>query len=199
LRSKLNPSDPYQRIKQFIHASSFLDQYKEWWIKERPLSVSDVEFGVLVLRISSYAAEFLPSPSCTVDNINGITLTEIRDICSELGNSLARATLTLDWKGSLVRVQHTLFASLKFSCNARTDKFWEGIAHATHAAQKVGLHTDANNKNMDDGGRTELEIEIRRRTLCNLYILDRYDWLPLTNSRQFLIWFPTSHPTDERP
>jgi hypothetical protein len=148
-----------------------LVQYQEWWTKERPLSVADVEFGALILRVCSYAAEFLPSPSHTVDSIHGMSLLEIRDTCGEIGDSLAGACLVLDWKGSLTRVQHSLFAALKFSCNGRTDKFWEGITYATQAAQKVGLHTEASN--LGDGGFTELEKEMRRRTYCNLYILDR--------------------------
>lgn len=157
-------------MKQLIHAPSFLFRYQQWWLKEKPLSVADIEFAVLILRICLYAAQFLPSPSHTVDSISSLTLREIRHVCTELGNSLAKACVALDWKGSLVRVQHLLFVAIKSSCEGRTDQFWEGIAFASQAAQKAGIHRDS----FDPGNKSwELEKEMRRRVLCSLYILDR--------------------------
>ncbi|CBF76151.1 hypothetical protein AN5071.2 [Aspergillus nidulans FGSC A4] len=67
------------------------------------------------LRVSAYTAHFLPSPSHTVDSIGGVSLTDIRNTCSNVGDSLAQACLSLDWEGSLVRVQYTLFLALRFS------------------------------------------------------------------------------------
>ncbi|KAL4740431.1 hypothetical protein BDV11DRAFT_214426 [Aspergillus similis] len=159
-------------MKQIIHTPSFLAQYQLWWTKNRPLPVRDVEFAVLILRVSVYAAYFLPSPSHTVNSIGGVSLTEIRNICSDVGDSLAQACLSLDWKGSLVRVQHTLFLALKFSCEGRTDRFWEGLAASSRAAQKAGIHADAPLPGMD--GVQNLEREIERRTLCSLYVLDSH-------------------------
>jgi hypothetical protein len=55
-------------MKQVIYAPGFLMRYQQWRIKDRSLeSVDDAEFTALVLRICAYAAQFLPSPSHTVD------------------------------------------------------------------------------------------------------------------------------------
>lgn len=155
-------------MKQVIYAPGFLMRYQQWRIKDRTVeSVDDAEFTALVLRICAYAEQFLPSPSHTVDGICSPSLSHIRDTCSCVGDSLAEACLALDWKGSLVRVQHILFSALKSSCEGRTDKFWGAIGHASQAAQKAGIYTDT--RLFGDG----LEKEMRRRTFCSLYVLDR--------------------------
>ncbi|KAL4745606.1 hypothetical protein BDW72DRAFT_186415 [Aspergillus terricola var. indicus] len=159
-------------MKQVIHAPSFLAEYQLWWTKNQPLPVRDVEFAVLILRVSVYAAHFLPSTSHTVESIGGVSLADIRNTCSDVGDSLAQACLSLDWKGSLVRVQHTLFLALKFSCEGRTDRFWEGLAASSRAAQKAGIHAVAPLLGLD--GAQNLEREIERRTLCSLYVLDSH-------------------------
>ena len=138
---------------------------------DRPLSIAAIEFAVLILRICSYAAQFLPSHSHTVDRISGLSLPDIRNTCNEVGNSLAKACVALDWKGSLVRVQHLLFVAVKSSCEGRTDQFWEGIGAASQAAQKAGIQRDRSDSGNNDW---ELEKEMRRRVFCSLYILDRY-------------------------
>lgn len=158
-------------MKQIIHAPSFLTHYQAWWTKDRPLPVGDIEFAVLILRICSYSVQFLPSPSHPIDGIYGIPLSDICNTCSDIGNSLAKACLALDWKGSLVRVQHILFAALKFSCEGRQDRFWEELGCASRAAQKAGMHVGGSI--VKDDGTHELEKEIRRRTFCSLYVLDR--------------------------
>ncbi|OJZ85801.1 hypothetical protein ASPFODRAFT_135656 [Aspergillus luchuensis CBS 106.47] len=159
-------------MKQIIHPPSFLTHYQQWWVKKWPLSLEEIEFAALILRIGAYSAHFLPSPIHTSDRIHGQPLSEVRNTCSDIGDELARACLALDWKGSLVRVQHVLFASLKFSCEGRTDKFWEGIASACSAAQKAGIHTVAPVPGEDSS--QVLEKEMRRRTLCGLYVLDSH-------------------------
>lgn len=158
-------------MKQLIHAPNFLMHYQEWWTKDRPLSVGDIEFATLILRICSYASQFLPSPSHTIDRIGGLPLSDIRNACSDVGDSLAKTCVVLDWKGSLVRVQHILFAAIKLSCEGRTDKFWEEIASASRAAQKAGIHRDV--PSLENDGAQELEKEMRRRIFCSLYVLDR--------------------------
>lgn len=160
-------------MKQIIHLPSFLTQYHQWRTKERPLTaVSDFEFTVLVLRICAYSAQFLPSPSETIDKIRGLPLFDIRKICSDVGERLAGACLTLEWKGSPVRVQHILFSALMSSCEGRTDKFWEQIGLASQAAQKAGLHADL--PGSDGIATLEWEREMRHRVFCSLYVLDRY-------------------------
>ncbi|KAL4942104.1 hypothetical protein BDV06DRAFT_193121, partial [Aspergillus oleicola] len=159
-------------MKQLVHVPSFLTHYQRWWTESNPLSVRHTEFAVLIIRICAYAAQFLPSISHPADSINGLSVPQIRRTCIELGNSLSESCLTLDWKGSLVRAQHILFAALNSSCEGRTDKFWEGIASASRAAQKAGLHTASSVSASGDAG--QFEKEMQRRTFCNLYLLDSH-------------------------
>lgn len=164
-------------MKQIVHVPVFLTHYHQWWKKSKPSLVADVEFATLILRICSYATQFLPSPTHNIDQISGHPLSDIRNTCSNIGDNLAKLCETLDWRGSLFRVQHILFAALQISCEGRTDQFWEGIASASRAAQKAGIHTDntafeENLTSQNEIGR-ELEKETRRRTFCSLYVLDR--------------------------
>ncbi|CAI7654281.1 unnamed protein product [Penicillium discolor] len=164
-------------MKQVIHAPSFLTNYQLWWAKDKIVEISDVEFAALISRICSYATQFLPSPSHTVDQIRGRSLADIRDTCSNIGNNLATACEILDWKGTLVRVQHIIFAALKVSCEGRTSQFWEGIGSACRAAQKAGIHTDTTGlmgSQIPKDSAQELERDVQRRTFCGLYVLDSH-------------------------
>lgn len=160
------------RMEQLVHPPWFLRQYQQWWTLRPISSVWDVEFGVLVLRICSYASQFLPSPSCTIDKIRGMSLGDIRETCNDIGERLTLICARLDAKGSLVRVQHLSFSGLRLQCEGRIDAFWETLNTALRIAQKIGLHRG----NMASIlGMHELENEMRRRVFCNLYIWDRYE------------------------
>ena len=147
-------------------------QYQRWWSIERPLSVIDIEFAVLILRICSYASQFLPSPSYTIDRVRGMILADIRNACDDIANNLAATCARLDSRGSLLRVQHLAFAGLSSMCEGRIGSFWEALSCATRVAQRVGIRSDAATWMH---GMDELEKEMRRRTYCNLYIWDRYE------------------------
>ncbi|KAL4799369.1 hypothetical protein BDV19DRAFT_385614 [Aspergillus venezuelensis] len=159
-------------MKQLVHVPSFLTHYQRWWAGLNHLSTSITEFAVLVLRICAYTTQFLLSLSQPDDSIHGLPLSDIRRICTKLANSLNEPCLSLDWKGSLVRVQYLLYSALSSSCDGRTDKFWEGIASASRAAQKAGVHTAASVP--VSGGASDFERKIQRRTFCNLYLLDSH-------------------------
>lgn len=156
-------------MKQLVHAPSFLIQYQRWWLASEPRSIADIEFAVLILQICQYATQFLPSHIHTSDSISGLTLLEIRKACTEAYNRLSEACIALDWKGSLARVQHLLFAALVSSCEGRTDQFWEGIGAASQAAQKAGIQ----GHHCDSINNSELDKEMCRRVYCSLYVLDR--------------------------
>ncbi|OQD92658.1 hypothetical protein PENSOL_c039G04710 [Penicillium solitum] len=164
-------------MKQVIHAPSFLANYQLWWAKNKITDIADVEFAALITRICSYATQFLPSPSHTVDQIRGRSLADIRDTCSSIGSNIATACEILDWKGTLVRVQHIIFAALKVSCEGRTSQFWEGIGCACRAAQKAGIHADTTGlmgSQLPKDSTQELERDVQRRTFCGLYVLDSH-------------------------
>ncbi|OJD15550.1 hypothetical protein AJ78_04207 [Emergomyces pasteurianus Ep9510] len=166
-------------MKQVVHAPSFLSHYQQWWIKrDSSMAVSDIEFATLIVRICSYATQFLPSPSHNIDQIRGRSLSDIRDTCTDIGNNLSKTCETFDKKGSLFRVQHLLFAALKRSCEGGTAQFWEGIASAARAAQKAGIHTEpiqsGESPISEKDSAQALEKEVRRRTFCSLYVLDSH-------------------------
>lgn len=158
-------------MEQAVHGPTFLARYQEWWATNDPLNANDVEFSVLILRICAYAAQFLPSPTNSVDTIRGRPLAEIRKTCNEVADNLAATCLSLDPKGSLVRVQHILYFSFKASCEGKWGSFWEGIISACSAALTAGIYTDASVQ--EYYGAQELEKEMNRRTFCVIYILDR--------------------------
>ncbi|RYP46455.1 hypothetical protein DL768_007325 [Monosporascus sp. mg162] len=170
-------------IDHLIYPPWFLGRYQQWWAKEQPSCVADVEFLVLVLRICSYSCQFLPSPYYTLDRISGILLTEIHKSCDEIGDDLAAIATRLDGRGSWVRVQHIAFLGLRLQSEGKMKASWEALSSAIRTAQSDGMHRGA----ATPGRRLdELEKEIRRRTYCNLYVwdsrlsrlLDREPFLP---------------------
>jgi hypothetical protein len=134
-----------------------------------------VEFAVLILRICTYALQFLPSqtPNHAGDTIHGLSRGDILRVCTDVADSLARACVLLDAKGSLVRVQHLLYAALRASCEGRTDQFWDGVVSACRAALRAGIHMDGGASATACYGGGEMERELNRRTFCGLYVLDR--------------------------
>ena len=161
-------------MEQVVYAQWFKRQYKQWWTLGRLCLVNDVEFVVLFLRICSYASQFLPSPSSTIDRICGMPLVDIREACHDIAEDLASICERLDPRGTLLRVQHLLFLGLVWQCEGRINAFWEVLSDAIRVAQRIGLHR----------GRAavpdmfELEKQIRCKVYCSLYTWDRYEARP---------------------
>ncbi|KAH8199350.1 hypothetical protein TruAng_006482 [Truncatella angustata] len=170
-------------IDRLIYPPWLLAQYKQWWTKEQLEYVVDIDFVILVLRICSYASQFLPSPNYTADRIRGIPLSDIRSTCDGIAYELVAISNLLDGSGSLLRVQYYAFLGLGFQSEGKTKSFWQALSCAIRIAQSAGMHKESPVKThrMD-----ELEKEMRRRTFCNLYVwdsllsrqLDRVPFLP---------------------
>ncbi|KAE8392852.1 hypothetical protein BDV23DRAFT_181267 [Aspergillus alliaceus] len=172
-------------IDQMVYTPWFLAHYEKWWTVDSHSYVGDVEFAVLLLRISSYASEFLPSPAYTIDRVRGMPLAEIRSACDAIADRLAAICARLDSRGSLIRVQHIAFGGLKSACEGQFSAFWEALSCAIRVAQRVGIHQEppAAAHVMD-----EIEKEMRRRSFCNLYIWDsllsrKLDYIPFLPRR----------------
>jgi Fungal specific transcription factor domain len=168
-------------MDQLVHLSWLLSKYHQWWMIDTITLVAEVDFAVLILRICSYASQFLPSPGYTLDKIRGVMLADIRNTCDETADSLANITKALDSRGSLIRVQHLAFFGLKCQMEGRRSDFWESICRAIQVAQTVGLHSEAARARP---GMNEIDKEMERRTFCNLFIWDsslshRLDRMPL--------------------
>ena len=171
------------RIDHLVHPPWFLARYQRWWAVERVTLVLEVDFAVLILRICSYALQFLPSPSCTLDKIRGVLLSDISNTCDEVAESLATIGSAVDGRGSLIRVQHLAFFGLRCQMEGRRDALWDALSRAIRVAQSVGIHSEATKARP---GMDEVEKEMGRRTFCNLYTwdsllsrqLDRIAFLP---------------------
>lgn len=135
-------------------------------------SLFNVEFIVLLMRICSYSSQFLPSPSFTIDRIRNMSLADIRIACNDVADKLAQICLRIDTRGSLLRVQHLAVSSLKAQCEGNINSSLEALNMAILVAQRVGLHRN-HGPTMPE--MHELEKEMRRRVLCNIYIWDRYE------------------------
>lgn len=152
--------------------SNFLSQYQTWEAQGAPSSVDDVEFAVLLLRLCSHAANFLPSPSYPVDRVRSMLLGGIRKQCDSVADRLATICTSLNPRGSLVRVQHLIISGLSAQFEGRNDTFWETIGHTVLAAQKLGIWKKF--PAPIHAGPRWTEEELRQSTLCNIYVWDRY-------------------------
>ena len=145
--------------------------------------IIEVDLAILILRICSYASQFLPSPGYTLDKIRGVLLADVRNTCDETADSLAAISTAADGRGSLIRIQHLAFSGLRCQTEGKTAAFWGALSRAIRAAQSVGIHSDAARSRQ---GMDETDQEMERRTFCNLYIwdsllsrqLDRIAFLP---------------------
>lgn len=171
------------RMDQLVHLPWFLAKYQRWWTVEKVRLVTEVDFAILILRICSYASQFLPSPGYTLDKIRGVFLADVRKTCDETADSLAAISTAADGRGSLIRIQHLAFFGLRCQIEGKTTAFWEVLSRAIRVAQSVGIHSDAARSRQ---GMDETDQEMERRTFCNLYIwdsllsrqLDRIAFLP---------------------
>lgn len=167
LRTRL--TSPSDRMDQLIHLPWFLAKYERWWMVERVRLVAEVEVAILILRICSYASQFLPSPGYTLDKIRGVSLIDVRKKCDETADRLAAISAAADGRGSLIRIQHLAFFGLRCQIEGNTTAFWEVLGRAIRVAQSIGIHSDEERPRQ---GMEETDQEMERRTFCNLYIWD---------------------------
>ncbi|KAL9004065.1 MAG: hypothetical protein Q9188_003100 [Gyalolechia gomerana] len=156
-------------MDQLVHLPWFLAKYQQWWIIERMRLVAEVDIAVLILRVCSYASQFLPSPGYTLDKIRGVSLADIRKTCDETADSLAAIATAADGRGSLIRIQHLAFFGLRCQIEGNIIAFWDVLSRAIRVAQSVGIHNEGARSRQ---GIDETEQEMERRTFCNLYIWD---------------------------
>lgn len=156
-------------MDQLVHLPWFLAKYQQWWMVQRVRLVTEVDFAILILRICSYASQFLPSPGYTLDKIRGILLADVRNTCDETADSLATISTAADCRGSSLRVQHLAFHGLRCRIEGNTTAFWEVLSRAVRVAHSVGIYSDGARSRQDVD---EVNREMERRTFCNLYIWD---------------------------
>lgn len=157
-------------INQIVHPPRLLAHYERWWNTGTITQVEDVEFAVLMLRICAYSSHFLPSQKYTVDTIKGKSLSAIRINCNQLAERLESICNEAVLRGSLMRVQYMYFAAMCYECESRIKLSWSTLCCAIREAQEVGINREPPKHRSH--GLDDLEIELRRRMFCNLYIWD---------------------------
>lgn len=163
------------RVHEMIHPPSFQCKYNAWWSKQQQGNISgdavmsdeDMNFGLLMIRISLISLQCLPHLRFPTE---GILKTSphnyeqwLYSIADEIDKSLQSK------KPSLVTVQHRFYHVCYLKAHARIRECWSILSATVKDAHEIGLH-------LKDPGApfTELEMEIRRRTFWTLYIWDRY-------------------------
>lgn len=165
-------------MSQLLNCSNFMDLFEQSWVKTSSplLTVDDVELLVLILRVCLLASQYLPSPSYAFDTVRGVALSQIRDACCAVADSLAATLVRIEPKGSLLRVQHVCFNGLNFLCNGRPKEAWASFGNAIQIAEglehQIGVTVSRIPLSPHCGKDAEGE-EMQRRALCNLYVWDR--------------------------
>ncbi|KHE85199.1 hypothetical protein GE21DRAFT_5180 [Neurospora crassa] len=169
-------------MDQVVHVPWLMSKYQDWCNTlsaeecraadandvPRQIRVMDVDFVVLLLRIVSYALQFLPSPIYPLDRIRGVLLADVRNECDDIANTLEAMSWALDGRGSLIRVHQVAFAALKSQTEGNIKACWETVSRAIRIAQSIGIHSDS----VTAIGANETEKEMARRIFCNLYAWD---------------------------
>ncbi|KAI3316577.1 hypothetical protein HD806DRAFT_517185 [Xylariaceae sp. AK1471] len=162
---------------QLVHPPSFLHYYEAWWTRKLSfksnaviLNVADVDFAVMILCICALATQYLPSPTHLVDRVRGVPLTQIKELCTDIASSLGTTAAAVDSRGSLFRVQHMCLAGLNLACEGQMTDSWTMLHRTVGIAQGLGYHQEP--PRVGDRSVDELECEMRRRVLCNLYVWD---------------------------
>lgn len=99
-----------------------------------------------------------------------MALADIRKSCKGTADMLAQHCDRLDPRGSLLRTQHLAISALTDLCHGQGNSFIKELTCAVHVAQNIGMHLG---KSAEMDGMDELEKEMRRRTLCSLFVWDR--------------------------
>ena len=156
---------------EMIHPSTFLNRYEKWWAVAPGTNMEDLEFGVLVLRICAYSAQFLPCREYTAETICGVALSTIREDCHTLAKYLSDLCEAICGAESLISVQHLFLAACYSNNEGRMKKAWHEIGSAIRLAQDLGMHLEMRRTHRKQPN--DLEKELRRRAFWNLYVWDR--------------------------
>ena len=158
-------------IHGFIEPKRFFSHYGSWWTKFSSRCANDVEFGILILRVCAYSAQFLPSRSYTADTIHGVPISTIRESSHRIAIELAQICEMAGAMRSFTGVQSHCLLATYLKNEGRMEDAWNLMGIIINTAFSLGFHVESAPRipsHID-----ELEREMRRRVFCNLYIWDR--------------------------
>ncbi|KAF2197574.1 hypothetical protein GQ43DRAFT_200015 [Delitschia confertaspora ATCC 74209] len=158
-------------ISELLHPPLFLKCYEQWWKTFPGSSVHNLEFGVLILRMCAFSAQFIPSQSFGEDRIQNIPVDTIRIHCKNVARRLHRVTDQIRGGGSLTSVHHMFYWSCYLQNEGSMTDAWYALGDCIRVSREIGLHLT--------GGLdlktpvNELERDISRRCFWNLFTCDR--------------------------
>lgn len=163
------------RVYEIIHPPSFQSRYDMWCKSQetndhsgKAISEDDINFGVLVLRVSLLSIQNLPHSQYPTTGVLSTHLDHLEHwfvtLADELGNFQA-----LERKPSIITVQHRFYHVCYLQNYAKIRPSWSVLSAAVKDARELGLHLKEPGVSLSD-----LDMELRRRTFWNLYVWDRY-------------------------
>ena len=158
-------------IHGLISTSSFFSQYERWWNAMSPRCICDIEYGILLLRMCAYSAQFLPSRGYTADTICGASISSVREQCHRLAICLTRICESGGGMRSFIGVQSLCLGLVFLKNEGRIKEAWYLMGNLVTIAYHLGLHLEGTSPQWSS--LNELEKEMRRRVFWNLYIWDR--------------------------
>ena len=162
-------------IHEILHPASFLTQYGQWWstgAASVPGTIEQMEFGLLVLQVCAYSAQFAPSRTHTADTINDISISVLQVRCRSLADALARLCESAGGLRTFAGAQSLCFAACYMTNEGRMKESWELVGYAIRITQDLGIHLEAGLQRLTPK-LNDLEKEMRRRLFWNLYTWDR--------------------------
>ncbi|KAL9583276.1 MAG: hypothetical protein Q9212_002799 [Teloschistes hypoglaucus] len=158
-------------IYEMVDPTTFLEKYNDWW--SHPCrTVEDVEFAALLLRLCSYAAQFLPSQNYTADTILGNSLTDLRKDCDNTANALASSSYVRDSSTSIPRIHQLFFRACYLKNEGDMKRSWDVLSDAIKEAQELGLHLEL--QKGQGKFTSEFDVELGKRTYWNLWLWDKF-------------------------
>ncbi|KAF2233368.1 hypothetical protein EV356DRAFT_207909 [Viridothelium virens] len=167
-------------IYEMIHPTLFLNRYEQWWRSFPGSNKESLEFGILILRICAYSAQFIPSKTHTTDELLGIPVDIIRTHCNRLATRLYRVCGELEGPQSLSCVHQLFYHACYVKNEGSIRDAWYALGTAVRVFQdlSVGLEEPLTSQTPIN----DLEKDMRRRAFWNLYIWDRFLSLVLGRS-----------------
>ncbi|KAI4246683.1 MAG: hypothetical protein LQ352_006330 [Teloschistes flavicans] len=158
-------------IYEMVDPITFLEKYNDWW-SHACRTMEDVEFAALLLRLCSYAAQFLPSQNYTADTVLGNSLADLRKDCDSTANALASSSYVRDASTSIPRIHQLFFRACYLKNEGDMKRSWDVLSEAIKEAQELGLHLEL--QKGQGKFTSEYDVELGKRTYWNLWLWDKF-------------------------
>jgi hypothetical protein len=147
-----------------VHAVSFLEQYDIWWNQTQHQTDADIQFAILILRISVNSLQFLPQLTAETA-LEGRSATEFENSCNK---AAARFDTYRPRKPTLLRVRQLLLHIATLLNDGDAKESHNVLGEAIKEARGVGLFLET-----QWTGFSEYEKDERRKLFWYLYVWDR--------------------------